>query len=417
MVGCGQACRIAVITSVAISGIAAGGHGVGRLEDGVAVFVPRTAPGDVAEVEVLLRKQRYARARLVSVRNPGAGRCEPLCEHYVRDRCGGCQLQHLSTATQLQVKSNLVGEALRRIGKRDVEDPPIVPSPAVWRYRSKISMAVGNGRIGLRPEDRPDSLFQLNDCLIVSERVMELWGRLRQQSSLLPDPLDSLVLSEDRDGRLHVVAAGGSVVWNAEPLAALLDDPSISFWWKPEKGAPRVVAGTRDAFPVVAFEQANTPLARSIRREATEGLGEVAGQVTWDLYGGVGDTAELLSGMGARVWTVDWDRAAVEWGEAHGSEKVTRIAGRVEEALFRLPEPDAVVVNPPRTGLAAAVTRYLDGWARESRGRRVAYVSCNPATLARDLTRMESLRVMSLTAYDLFPQTAHVETLAMLEAA
>lgn len=115
--------------------------------------------------------------------------------------------------------------------------------------------------------------------------------------------------------------------------------------------------------------------------------------------------------------TVDWDGAAVEWGKARGSAGVERIAGRVEEVLFRLPEPGAIVVNPPRTGLNAVVARFIEQWGQRLRGRRVAYVSCDPATLARDLTRMPSLRVGSLMAYDLFPQTAHVETLAMLEAA
>jgi 23S rRNA (uracil1939-C5)-methyltransferase len=409
--------RIAVKTSVRISGIAAGGDGVGRLADGLAVFVPRTAPGDVADVEVYRRKQRFARARLVSLRTPGSGRSDPPCEHYLRDRCGGCQLQHLSISTQLEVKRKLVGEAVRRIGKRQVEDPPIVPSPTDWRYRSKIRLSVHEGRIGLRPEDQPDSTFQLNDCLIVSERVMDLWRKLREQRRWLPASLNSLLLREDREGTLHVVAVGGSVAWDAGPLAAALDDPSISFWWKPERGAPRVIAGVRTGFPPVAFEQVNTDLAHTIRVAAVDGLGQVADEVVWDLYGGVGDTAELLSQRGARVSTVDWDGAAVEWGKAHGSAGVERIAGRVEEVLFRLPEPGAIAVNPPRTGLDAVVTRFIEQWGQRLRGRRVAYVSCDPATLARDLTRMPSLRVGSLMAYDLFPQTAHVETLAILEAA
>lgn len=405
------------MTSVSISGIAAGGDGVGRLADGLAVFVPRTAPGDLADVEVHRRKRRFAHARLVALRSPGPGRSDPPCEHYVRDQCGGCQLQHLTIATQLEVKRSLVGEAVRRIGKRQIADPPIVPSTTDWRYRSRIRLSVANGRIGLRPADRPDSTFQLNDCLIVSERVMGLWRRLREQSTLLPAHLDSLVLRVDREEMLHVVVVGGSVAWDAAALAAALNDPSISYWWKPERGAARVVAGAHAGFPAVAFEQVNSSLAQAIRAAAVEGLGDVGGGVVWDLYGGVGDTAELLNERGARVWTVDWNRAAVEWGKVRGSSGVERLAGRVEETLFRLPEPEAIVVNPPRTGLDAVVTGFVEQWARRLRGRRLAYVSCNPATLARDLTRMPSLRIESLTAYDLFPHTAHVETLALLEAA
>jgi 23S rRNA (uracil1939-C5)-methyltransferase len=407
--------------TVSISGIAAGGDGVGRLDDGMAVFVSRTAPGDRAEIEVTERKGRFARARLVSLSTSSPSRVDPKCPHYERDRCGGCRLQHLSDAAQRDVKSRLVGDAIRRIGKRDVPDPPIVASPSEWRYRSKVTLAVAGGRIGLHREDEPGSPFDLEDCLLVSERVMQLWTRLRSRRSLLPERVNSLVLREDRDGRLHAMAIGGESAWDAEVIATDLADESISFWWQPENGAARVVAGSSTGFPAVAFEQANTELATTIRLAAVDGLGDVAGRTVWDLYGGVGDTAELLSDRGACVWSIDSDRAAVEWGAARGSATVKRLVGRVEENLGRMPQPCAIVLNPPRTGLAAAVASYLERWvgggAGEAGGaaRRLAYISCDPATLARDLSRMPSLQIRSLTAFDLFPQTAHVEILVLLE--
>ncbi len=133
----------------------------------------------------------------------------------------------------------------------------------------------------------------------------------------------------------------------------------------------------------------------------------------------MGETAELLAARGARVWTVDADRRAVEWGRernaAHGS--VQRIAERVEEVLHRLPEPDVVIVNPPRGGVGKPVATALDRWAAGRGEARLSYVSCDPATLARDVARMPGLRLTAVTAYDLFPQTSHVETLAVLEAA
>ena len=160
--------RPQVTHTVAISGIVAGGDGVGRLDDGIAVFVSRTAPGDQAEIEVTERKRRFARARLVSLSTPSPSRVDPTCPHYERDRCGGCRLQHLSGEAQREVKSRLVGDAMRRIGKRDVTDPPIVSSPNAWRYRSKITLAAAAGRIGLHREDAPGSPFDLEDCLLVS---------------------------------------------------------------------------------------------------------------------------------------------------------------------------------------------------------------------------------------------------------
>ena len=168
----------------------------------------------------------------------------------------------------------------------------------------------------------------------------------------------------------------------------------------------------------MAFEQVNTELAKQIRLAAVDGLGDVADKTVWDLYGGVGDTAELLSDRGARVCSIDSDRAAVEWGISRGSSRVKRLAGRVEENLHRMRTPDAIVVNPPRSGLATPVTRFLEEGAKGAGGaelRQLAYISCDPATLARDLSRMPSLTIRSLTAFDLFPQTAHVETLALLE--
>jgi len=401
---------------VSISAIASGGDGVGRLTDGMTVFVPRTAPGDTAEVRVVRRKSRYARGELVKLCTVGPNRDDPRCQHYRADDCGGCQLQHLTIPAQLRAKQRFVGDAVRRIGGRLVSDPPIVGSPTPWRYRTKVTLAVAQGRIGLRRRDQPAQVFDLADCLIVREPIMSLWARLSRSRGLLPSGLKSLILREDREAGLHVVAVGGEACWDAGALARDIGDTSISYWWRPGGGAARVVAGRRTGFPATAFEQVNRQLAHAIRLAAVEALGEVQDRVVWDLYGGVGDTAELLAGRGAHAWTVDSDRSAVEWGRQHGTARVTRIAGLVEEEMARLPEPSAVVLNPPRTGLGSQVTQWLNRWSVKS-GERVAYVSCDPATLARDIARMPRLAVTALTAYDLFPQTAHVETLALLEGA
>jgi 23S rRNA (uracil1939-C5)-methyltransferase len=405
-----------VTPTVTIRGIVAGGDGVGCLEDGMTVFVPRTAPGDEAKVEVIRRKRRYARGRLVGLARPGDSRVDPPCVHYTRDRCGGCRLQHLSLETQLAVKRELVGEAVRRIGKREAADPPIVASDLVWHYRSQITLAATADAIGLHRLDDSVAVFEMEDCLIVREPVTHLWQRIRPHRDLLPSGLAALVLKEDRSGMLHLVTVGGEEPWNPVRLSRRLAGLTVTYWWQPKRGAARVVAGDGGAFPAVAFEQSNRDLAQAIRVAAVSGLGPIDNAVVWDLYGGVGDTAELLTGRGARAWSVDSNRTALEWARAHGSSSVTRVAGRVEESLGRLPAPRAVVVNPPRTGLAARVSSALESWARTTATGRVAYISCDPATLARDLSRMPSLRLRSLTAYDLFPQTAHVESLALLEA-
>lgn len=409
------------MTLLTIDRVAAGGDGVGRLDNGMAVFVPRTAPGDVIEVEVVERRRRYARGRVRRLVTPGPDRAAPPCAHYRDDRCGGCQLQHMSADGQLHVKRRIVGDALRRIGHRDVADPEIVPSPREWRYRTKITLAAKGGALGLHPYDQPERVFDLADCPITGERIVELWRRLRRHRDLLPAPLLSVVLREDREGGLHVVVSDGAGrAWDAAPLARAVGAPDVCIWWLPHRGAARVLAGPAPAFPVLAFEQSNPELAARMRRDAVAALAPVECQVVWDLYGGVGDTAALLAGLGGRVWSVDADRSAVEWAQERLARErgvdaaLTFVVGRAEESLHRLPEPDAVVVNPPRAGLAPRVSAWLERWASGRSGARLAYVSCDPATLARDLARMSSLRLGSVTAYDLFPQTAHVETLAVL---
>jgi 23S rRNA (uracil1939-C5)-methyltransferase len=412
-----------VTSTVTIEEIAAGGDGVGRLDEGLVVFVPRSAPGDELEIEITQRKQRYARGRVSAVLLPGPDRVEPSCTHYDSDECGGCQLQHMSADAQRAAKKKIVGDALRRIGKLNVPDPEVVSSPKQWRYRSKVTLAAKQNRIGFRSYGRPESVFDLGDCLLACDRIMELWKSVSANRAQLPSALKSLVLREDRCKGLHIVAVGGEEIWDAAPLAAALGVEQLSYWWQPEGGAARVVAGPRTGYPAVAFEQMNAELAETIRQTAVASLGNLDGKVVWDLYGGAGDTAEMLASMGAIVWSVDSDRSAVEWGSARAADagvtgsRVNRVNDRVEAVVTRLPRPDLVVVNPPRAGLGSALVRWLQRWGDSAGGARVAYVSCDPATLARDLASLPAFGVELLMAYDLFPQTGHVETLTVLEAA
>jgi 23S rRNA (uracil1939-C5)-methyltransferase len=150
------------------------------------------------------------------------------------------------------------------------------------------------------------------------------------------------------------------------------------------------------------------------RRWGVEQLGAARGYLVWDLYGGIGDTAALLAERGAEVVSVDVDEKAVAWARARALDSVRFIAGRVEDVLATLPAPRAAIMNPPRAGLHWNVTLRL----REQPVERLAYISCDPATLARDLERLSvTYRITAVRAFDLFPQTAHVETVAMLESA
>ena len=422
--------------TVTITGIAAGGDGVGRLADGRAVFVPRTVPGERVRLRTgegegsgvagsLKLHKNFARGEIGEIVEAGTARVTPPCPHYGQDRCGHCQLQHLAYDAQLAAKQAIVGDALRRIGKLDVEDPEIVEAVAEWRYRAKIRLAVrgAGGRaggvltVGLHPYDRPGHVFALTDCHIADFRLMAVWREVRAHLELLPPRLTRLTLRLDRDGRRHVIAESPGESWQtAERLRALLPDGAqVVCWWQPAKGAPRVVAGPSSGAPAPAFEPVNPGMRMLACRWAVEQLGELRRQVTWDLYGGIGDTAALLAERGAEVVSVDANEQAIAWADRRGlPESVRFIAGRAEDVLPSLPPPHAVVVTPPRAGLHWDVILRFTG----EPVARLVYISRDPATLARDLRRLSvNYRVAAVKAFDLYPQTAHVATVVALEAA
>jgi 23S rRNA (uracil1939-C5)-methyltransferase len=405
------------VTPVRILRLATGGDGVGRLEDGRTVFVPRSAPGDLVELTRLRQYRRYARARVARVLEASPQRVAPRCPHYVHDDCGGCQLQHLGSPAQREARRTMVGDALRRIGRLDVVDPEIVPAAADFDYRTKITLSVDDGgsRIGLHPLDRPDRAFDLVRCHITTPELMSLWAELSGLRELLPLGLRQIVLRLDRRGGRHVVlVTGDDARWSGTALHRELEarTAGATLWHQPEGGEPRAVAGADQPFPATVFEQVHPDMGDRVRAQAVAALGRVEGRHVWDLYAGIGETTAALAVAGASVESVESDPRAVAEAEARGPE-AKRHVGRAERLVTRLGAPDLVVTNPPRIGMDERVTAAL---ARAA-PRRIVYISCDPATLARDLTRLPGFTLTSALAFDLFPQTAHVETVAVLDRA
>ncbi|MFN2315392.1 MAG: class I SAM-dependent RNA methyltransferase [Gemmatimonadales bacterium] len=408
-------------TTVRIRGIAAGGEGVGTLEDGRTVFVPRSAPADLLELANVRLHKRFARAEVGRVVEPGPGRVEPPCEHYIADACGGCQMQHMTVETQQEARAEIVGSALRRLGKLDVENPVVESAPEQWGYRTRITLTVqANGRrIGYHRYDRASEVFDLRRCLIAHPELQRLWTAVRELRSQLPPGLERLGLRIDRGGGLHLLLEpkepqvwSGAAAFHAELLRKSL---SVAIWWTPPEGAPRTLAGSSEPFPATVFEQVNPAMGDRVRAWGLGQLGPVAGQHAWDLYAGVGDTARALAAAGASVQGVESDRRAVALGESRGGDgEIEWVAGRAEDKVGGLKRPDLVVTNPPRTGMDERVVAGI----AEAAPSRVLYISCDPATLARDIVRLgDGYRLKALRAFDLFPQTAHVETVALLERA
>ncbi|HKC47857.1 MAG TPA: TRAM domain-containing protein [Gemmatimonadales bacterium] len=409
---------------VSVSGIATGGDGVGRLADGRAVFVPRTAPGE----RVRLRPQsvrmhkRYARGEVAEIVAAAATRVVAPCPHYDSDRCAGCQLQHLAYTAQLDAKRDIVLDTLRRIGKIAVPEPTVVAASQQWRYRTRIALTRTAGRstgFGFARYDRAEAVFRLVDCHITDERLVVLWHALEGHLDLLPESTLRLTLRLDREGARHVIVESSGEPWRtADRLRdALQDGASVICWWHPVDGAARIVAGPATGFPPVGFEADHPAMDRLVRDAAVECLGAVQGNVVWDLYGGIGDTAARLAAREASVVSVDSDEQAVGWARrrpelASRGDRVRIVAGRVEDVLPGLPDPQAVVVRPPPAGLHWDVALRLTS----DPVARLVYVARDPATLARDLHRMSvNYELRALHVFDAGPQTAQVETLAHLE--
>ena len=402
---------------VTIASIAAGGDGVGRA-DGRVLFVPRTAPGDVADVTFRADPAaRFAHARLARLVAPGGSRVAAECPHYDRDDCGGCQLQHLTYAAQLAAKAAIISDAFLRIGKRPLAAPPEVrPSPGQWRYRRKLSLHLRHDGTrlvgGLHPYHDASAVFPLDDCRITSSAVNAASREVVAAGDLLPPAHELRATVREADGGVTLLVEGGTS-WR-DPAALLVRVPAlVAIWWQPHQGARRLVADRRPGDePGASFVQVNAAMAAEMRAHVVSRVLTWAPATVVDCYAGAGDTALDLAARGVHVTAIELDADAARFCAARlpaGSRSVT---ARVEAELPRALPADAVIVNPPREGLQAPVTRALD--AEHGRTRAVLYVSCNPATLARDVARLPHWRVASCVAFDMFPQTAHVETVCEL---
>ncbi len=401
------------LARVEIDGIAAGGDGVGRTE-GMVVFTPRTAIGDVALVR-LARHKRFARGTLVSLERESPDRIEAPCAHYVQDRCGGCQLQHMTYDAQRRAKATIIADSLRRIGRRETPHFDVEASEAQWRYRRKLTLHLrrrGDRWIaGLHPFDDPRAVFPLEDCPITDERVLAVWTSLRNGFDFLPSESTLRVAVRLVSGGAAVVVEGGRSWPDPERFIQAADDV-VELWWKPEQGRTRRLAARTGGLRAGAsFAQVNAGVAMRLRDHVLDRVRAYAPASVVDAYAGVGDTALALA-RDATVTAIELDASAVEQFAHHLRPPSRAISGRVEEHLEEALPADVVLLNPPRSGVDSYVTNVLEHVA--SPPRAIIYVSCDPATLARDLARMPRYRLASVGAYDMFPQTAHVETVCEL---
>lgn len=354
-----------IVGPVRVGPVAHGGHCVARV-DGRVIFVRHALPGELVRVAITDDSHdRFWRADAVEVLEADPERVSPACPVAGPGGCGGCDLQHVSAAGQVAWKTAVVREQLQRLGGYAWPGEVEAVEPR-WGWRTRLGLVTGDdGRTGMRRHRSHDVVpLPEGGCRIAA-----------------PDPV--LIVDGVPTGPAEVVERAAGRDW-------------------------RVAAD--------GFWQVHPAAADTLVSAVLEGLEPRAGERAFDLYCGVGLFAGALAARGVRVWGVEYARDAVEAARRNLAdlEGVRFSAGPVERVLDRLPaRTDLVVLDPPRKG---AGRRVLER-AVARRPRAIAYVACDPAALGRDLGYLlgGGWRVRSLRAFDLFPQTQHIEAVAILE--
>jgi 23S rRNA (uracil1939-C5)-methyltransferase len=268
---------------------------------------------------------------------------------------------------------------------------------------------------GLHRYDDPSQIFELEDCLITDSRIVAMWRSILHESRFFPDS-DALRGSVrlTTDGPVFTMIGDTRFPMAGDLFAALPELAAL--WWENEAGTRRLLHDRRlhrdERLPGASFAQVNEFVAAELRAHVIELVTARSPLSVIDAYSGAGEIAVEVARFGARVTAIELDAEAANWCASRLPEGSVSIRARVETALPSALPADAVILNPPRAGVGSAVTDVLEQASPQP--AIVVYVSCNPATLARDLSRMPGYQIQSLVAFDMFPQTAHVETVCEL---
>jgi 23S rRNA (uracil1939-C5)-methyltransferase len=434
------------VLELTIDSLAHGGNGVARLE-GYVVFVAGAVPGDRVRATVGKAKKAYAEARAIEILEPSPDRVPEVADH------PGAPWQVLPYERQLEVKAAQVDEALTRIGRLSgYELEPIVPADEQWRYRNKVEFSFGTGDdgelvCGFHAPGRWNDIVPMDDCKLVSERVNELreqvlafcrgygaWDRRDQRGFLR-----NLVIREGRrtgQTQVRLVTSPGKL--DVDGLIEAVDADGL--WWTQTAdlgestyggettllaGAPQLVdrlGGLDFLISPEAFFQTNTEMAEKLYGVALEYAALRGHERVFDLYSGIGTIALSMATRAREVIGLEIVETAVadaiENARVNEIQNATFFAGDARLALRELVEragrPDLAVIDPPRAGLSQKIVRRVVDAAPQ----RIVYVSCNPTTLAPNAAQLveAGYRLVKVRPVDMFPQTPHIECVALLEA-
>jgi 23S rRNA (uracil1939-C5)-methyltransferase len=446
---------------VRVDSLAFGGDAVARLSEGRVVFVRGALPGELARVRLTRIRKAYAEAEAIEILEPAPERVAPRCRHF--GVCGGCRHQDLAYAAQLGWKTRQVAETLERLGNlRGLDVRPAVGMDDPWFYRNKMEFGVsrsgGQAVVGLRERGRFDRVFDLEECPIFSPRagatLAAVEAHCRARGYTVYDPhrqsgfLRHLLVRESKradDLLVGLVTSPGELDGPGLVAAVRGAVPATSIWQVISATRSNVVefhetrllhgsARMTERIPPLSFEfgpgaffQTNTRMAEALFRAVAEAARLTESEVLVDLYCGIGAIALYLARRARRVVGLEGGAAAIE--DARHNARINGIDNaEFHTADDRLGFPvfldrqepgavDVLLLDPPRGGVHA---RTL-GAVRRLAPPRLLYVSCNPASLARDLSILAQApggyRVLRVQPFDLFPHTPHIETLVELELA
>ena len=401
---------------VHLTDMAHGGDAVGR-HDGKVVFVPYGIPGERVRARLEVAKKTFSRAMVEEVLSGSPQRVEPSCPYF--GTCGGCQWQHIDYPAQLAYKQSILTDQLKRIGKLD--DPPVFPMlgmPDPWRYRNHARFAVSrNGQMGFRARNSHE-VVAIDSCPILHPLLDETFQILDID---FPDLTHVSLRVGARTGDVLVALASGINV-----VPAVTIDAPVSCVFITQDGAKIVMAGRPHFYEEVAersmrvsldsFFQTNIDQTERVIRMLEEHLHLSHDDCLLDAYCGVGTLGLPLAERVSEVIGVESCSVALEDARvnANGLSNVRFMGGRAETVLPAVLDSVSVaILDPPRGGCHRDVIRALC----DQGPNRIAYVSCDPASLARDiglLVRHGRYQLRMVQPIDMFPQTYHVESVSFL---
>lgn len=415
-----------------IDSLSYGPYGIGRL-DGKAIMIPHTAPGDKVEVRVVEAKERYAVGEAIRVLTSSLLRQTPPCPYV--GTCGGCSWQHLHYDAQLNAKQKSVEDALRRIGKLDnFEMSPIIPSAAEYGYRRRIRLQVGpNKMLGFFGAGS-HRLVEIGSCLIAVHRLNGVIDALRRWLPGLETTMEyvEIVSGDDTDEIVVVAQAIADFVARDEMACAGLVGGEATIQgliavgrdWRKAWGRPAITVKLIDDISLTVdgdvFTQVNPDGNRRILRELLAAGDFQIGDRVLELYSGAGNFTLPIAARVREITAVEGHRAAVTCGklssQKNGLDNIRWSCSPVPQAVARLKERrdkfTKIVLDPPRAG-----AKGIEDSLASLGAAKIFYVSCNPTTMARDLAALteHGYKLRMVQPIDLFPQTFHVETLAVVE--